>query len=76
MFTACAMLKDNQPDEVARKLRIFWNQKQFFDIIRKMTLERIADCLRQLAEIDYQVKTGRATAQTAIESMIVELARK
>lgn len=73
MFTACAMLKKDRPDEVARKLRI-WNQKQFFDVIKKMTLERIGDCLRQLAEIDYQVKTGRATAQTAIESMIVELA--
>ncbi len=39
-----------------------------------MTLKRIGDCLRKLAEIDYQIKTGKATAQTAIESMIVELA--
>jgi DNA polymerase-3 subunit delta len=76
MFTACTMLKDSRPDEVARKLRISWNQKQFFDVIKKMTLKRIADCLRQLAEIDYQIKTGKATAQTAIESMIVELAGK
>lgn len=75
MFTAYTMLKDSRPDEVARKLRV-WNQKQFFDVIRKMTLKRIGDCLRQLAEIDYQIKTGRATAQTAIESMIVELAGK
>ncbi|MDD5011050.1 MAG: DNA polymerase III subunit delta [Phycisphaerae bacterium] len=76
MFTASAMLKKNNPDEVARKLRIFWNQKQFFDVVKKMTLKRIGDCLRRLAEIDYQTKTGGATAQTAIESMIVELAAK
>jgi len=74
MFTASTMLKSSGPDEVARKLRIFWNQKQFFDVIKKMTLKRIGDCLRKLAEIDYQIKTGKATAQTAIESMIVELA--
>jgi DNA polymerase-3 subunit delta len=73
MFTACTMLKSSGPDDVARRLRI-WNQNQFFDVIKKMTLKRIADCLRQLAEIDYQVKTGKATAQTAIESMIVQFA--
>lgn len=74
MFTAQVMLKKNRPDEVAKKLRIFWNQRQFFDVIKKMTLKRIGDCLRRLAAIDYQIKTGQATAQTAIESMIVELA--
>ncbi|PKL44536.1 MAG: DNA polymerase III subunit delta [Planctomycetes bacterium HGW-Planctomycetes-1] len=74
MFTASVMLKKSRPDEVAKKLRIFWNQKQFFDVVKKMTLKRIGDCLRRLAEIDYQIKTGQATAQTAIESMIVELA--
>jgi DNA polymerase III delta subunit len=38
-----------------------------------MTLERLGDCLRQLAEIDYGIKTGQMTAQTAIEAMIVSL---
>jgi DNA polymerase-3 subunit delta len=73
MFSAAAMLKDGQGAEtIARKLRI-WNSDGFFGTLRKMPLERIGDCLRRLAEIDYDVKTGRATAETAIEIMIVNL---
>jgi DNA polymerase-3 subunit delta len=76
MFSAAAMLqKGDSPDGVARKLRI-WNQSEFFGVLKKIGLKRIGDCLRQLAEFDYQIKTGRATAQTAIESMIVQFAEK
>ncbi len=76
MFTVSVMLQNGErPDGIARKLRI-WNQEQFFGVLKKMTLKKIGDLLRQLAEIDYQIKTGRATAQTMIESMIVNLAGK
>ncbi|OQA02720.1 MAG: DNA polymerase III subunit delta [Planctomycetes bacterium ADurb.Bin401] len=74
MFNAAALLaKGERPDMVARKLRI-WNQQEFFGIIKKTGLKKIGDCLRQLAEFDYQIKTGKATAQTAIESMIIQFA--
>jgi DNA polymerase-3 subunit delta len=74
MFTGAALLqKGERPDMIARKLRI-WNQQEFFGLIKKTGLKRIGDCLRQLAEFDYQIKTGKATAQTAIESMIVQFA--
>ncbi|MEN6383938.1 MAG: DNA polymerase III subunit delta [Phycisphaerales bacterium] len=74
MFSAAALLqKGERMDMVARKLRIF-NQQEFFGIIKKTGLKKIGECLRQLAEFDYQIKTGKATAQTAIESMIVQFA--
>jgi DNA polymerase-3 subunit delta len=76
MFSASAMLKEGQSQEaVAKKLRI-WNNREFFAALKKMPLEKIGGCLRRLAEIDYEIKTGRATAQVAIESMILELAEK
>jgi DNA polymerase-3 subunit delta len=76
MFSAAALLqKGERPDMVARKLRI-WNQQEFFNVIKKTGLKKIGDCLRQFAEFDYQIKTGKATAQTAIESMIVQFAMK
>jgi DNA polymerase-3 subunit delta len=76
MFSAAAMLqKGDSPDGVARKLRI-WDQREFFTVLKKTGLKRIGDCLRQLAEFDYQIKTGRATAQTAIESMVVQFSHE
>ena len=72
MFSASVMLKDGQSqDTVAKKLRI-WNDRNFFSTLKKMPLEKIGGCLRHLAEIDYQIKTGRATAQTAIETMVMQ----
>jgi DNA polymerase-3 subunit delta len=74
MFSASAMLqKGDSPEVVSKKLRI-WNRDEFFGTLKKMTLEQTGNCLRQLTEIDYDIKTGRATAQTAIEAMIVSLA--
>jgi len=74
MFSAAAMLAEGQPPQmIARKLRI-WNSDEFFRTLKKMPLERIGGCLKQLAEIDYDIKTGRATAETAIEAMVVQLA--
>jgi DNA polymerase-3 subunit delta len=76
MFSASAMLKNgSSQDETARKLRI-WNSGVFFGALKKMPIEKIGRCLRHLAEIDYQMKTGRATAQTAIETMVIQLAGK
>ncbi|MHB0947378.1 MAG: DNA polymerase III subunit delta [Sedimentisphaerales bacterium] len=76
MFSASAMLKNgSSQDETARKLRI-WNSGVFFSALKKMPIEKIGRCLRHLAEIDYQMKTGRATAQTPIETMVIQLAGK
>ncbi len=76
MFNASAMLaKGLSPEAVSKKLRI-WNGSEFFGALEKMPLVKIGDCLARLAEIDYQIKTGRATAQTAIEAMVVQLAEK
>ncbi|MCE5341238.1 MAG: DNA polymerase III subunit delta [Planctomycetaceae bacterium] len=74
MFSAAALIaKGERPDMVAKKLRI-WNQQEFFATLKKTGLKKIGDCLRQLAQFDYEIKTGKASAQTAIESMIVQFA--
>jgi DNA polymerase-3 subunit delta len=74
MFSASAMLQKGLSQEiVSKKLRI-WNGDEFFGTLKNITLERVGDCLKQLTEIDCDIKTGRATAQTAIETMIVSLA--
>ncbi|MGA2915095.1 MAG: DNA polymerase III subunit delta [Sedimentisphaerales bacterium] len=76
MFSAAAMLKNGQPAQtIARNLRI-WNSDEFFKMLKRMPLEKIGDCLKRLCEIDYDIKTGRATAETAIETMIVQLAQR
>ena len=73
MFSASAMLqKGLSPEIVSKKLRI-WNGDEFFGTLENMTLKQVGDCLKQLTEIDYGIKTGKATAQTAIEAMIVSL---
>jgi DNA polymerase III subunit delta len=73
MFSASAMLAEGQATEmVAKKLRV-WNRDEFFGTLKKMPLEKIGGCLKRLAEIDYDIKTGRATAETAIETMVVQL---
>ncbi len=73
MFSASAMLaKGQSPEVIAKKFRI-WNSDEFFRTLKKMPLEKIGGCLKQLAEIDYDIKTGRATAETAIEAMVVQL---
>ncbi len=75
MFSAAAMLAEGQrPDFVARKLNIKWKQQEYFNLVKKTGMKRIGDCLRQLAEFDYQIKTGKTSAQTAIESMILQFA--
>ncbi len=76
MFNAAAMLKDGQSDwTIARNLRI-WNSEEFFKTLKKMPIEKLGGCLKRLAEIDYDIKTGRARAETAIETMIVEISEK
>ncbi len=76
MFSAAAMLqKGERPDMIAKKLRI-WNQQEFFGTLKKTGLKKLGECLRQLAQFDYEIKTGKASAQTAIESMIIQFAGK
>jgi DNA polymerase III delta subunit len=62
-------------DVVAKKFNI-WNGNEFFGALKKIPLEKIGSSLSHLAEIDYEAKTGRTTVQTAMETLVVQLAGK
>lgn len=75
MFSAKALLSKGVPQQqVAKQLNIWGRQDGFFNQLRKMTLEQIADYLKELADIDYRIKTGQATSRTAMESLVVRAA--
>ncbi|MCK4913922.1 MAG: DNA polymerase III subunit delta [Planctomycetes bacterium] len=77
MFNAKVMLeKGSTTYETANKLRIFGNKDAFFVQLRKINLKQIAANLQRLAQIDYEIKTGRTKANVAIEQMVVSMAGK
>jgi len=74
LFEAKALLEQGiRPMDVISRLRI-WNKKDdFLAQLRKVTLDQIGDYLAQLGEIDHALKTGRATAEVAVEQFLLEL---
>ena len=75
MFNAKVLLeKGLGPAAVASKLRIWGNKNAFFAQLRKMGLKQIGSTLERLAEIDYEIKTGRTKARVAIERLVLKLA--
>jgi len=74
MFNAKVMLeKGIWPGEVAKRLRIWANNDSFFSQVRKMSLKQIGSILQRLATIDFQIKTGQAKAEVAIEQLVLDL---
>lgn len=76
MFRGAAMLKKGKsPNQIASELRL-WRGKEenFFKQVRSMGIEKIGSALAELARIDYEIKTGQATVQVAIEKLIFKLA--
>ncbi|OHB60015.1 MAG: DNA polymerase III subunit delta [Planctomycetes bacterium RBG_13_46_10] len=74
MFGAKAMLeKGVKPGDVAKKLRIWSNQEGFFSQLRNISLKQIGSVLRQLADIDFKIKTGQTRAEVAIEQLVLSL---
>jgi DNA polymerase-3 subunit delta len=74
MFNAKVLLEQGvRPAEIAAKLRIWSSRDSFFLQLRKMSLQQIGSNLQQLAEMDYEIKTGRTKAAIAIEQFILKL---
>lgn len=74
MFRAKALLDEGaRPAEVAGKLRIWGDRESFFAQLKKMTLKQIGDNIKHLAETDFQIKTGQAKPQVAIEQLVLKL---
>jgi len=75
MFNAKVMLeKGVNAEQVAKRLRIWWNKDRFFAQIRSTSLPQIGVFLEELANIDYAVKTGQTQAPVAIEQLVLRLA--
>ncbi len=74
MFNAKAMLQRGSPSSVVeKKLNIWSNKDAFFNQLRKISLSQIGQYLQQLAQTDYQIKTGRTKAQVAVEQLVLKL---
>lgn len=73
MFNAKVLLgKGIRQEQVARQLGIWYNKDAFFGQLRKMTLEKTGRILQELGQIDYSIKTGRATAEGAMEQLVLK----
>ena len=74
MFNAKVLLqKGLSENEIANKLRIWGNKNALFTQLRQMSLKHIGDNLQRLAEIDFEIKTGRTKAEVAIEQLVLGL---
>ncbi len=74
MFNAKAMLQRGSPSSVVeKKLNIWSNKDAFFNQLRKISLSQIGQYLQQLAQTDYEIKTGRTKAQVAVEQLVLKL---
>lgn len=77
MFNAKVLLdKGFNTDQIAKRLWIRSNKDALFTQLRQMSLEQIGDNLQRLAEIDFEIKTGRAKADVAIEQLVLGLGTK
>ena len=74
LFEAKVLLAKNvQPGEIIKRLRIWSNKDGFISQVRRMSLEQIGSILKQLAEIDFKIKTGQTKAEVAIEQLVLSL---
>ena len=75
MFAAKVLLEKNtKPDIIAKRLGIWANKDAFFAQLRKTSLKKIGSTIQQLAETDYDIKTGRSNPQVAVEKLVIKLA--
>jgi len=74
LFSAKALLeKGVGRGAIEKKLRIWGNKDGFFAQLRQMSLKQIGTSLQHLAEIDYEIKTGRTKAPVAMEQLVLKL---
>jgi DNA polymerase-3 subunit delta len=77
MFNAAKLLRDGMPeDQISAQLRVWYDKKDFYRQVRTLGLEKIGRVLSELAQIDYETKTGQATSEVAIEKLVFRLAGK
>ncbi len=75
MFAAKVMLQKGRPEpEIKKALQIWHEPDAFFSQLAKVTLAEIGQLIQRLAQADYQIKTGRTTARSAAEQLVMSLA--
>lgn len=75
MFNAKVLLnKGLRTDIIAKKCQIWSHQDRLFGQLRKMSLKQIGQYLQQLAQTDYDIKSGRTKTATAMEQFVLQLA--
>ena len=75
MLNAKVLLEKGMDNyQVSGKLRIWGNKEAFFSQLKKLSLERIAGFLSELARIDYAIKTGQKTPESALEILVMKMA--
>lgn len=75
MFNAKVLLDKGIPrGAMIKRLQIWGNQDGFFAQVHQMSLKQIGENLKHLAEIDYEIKTGRTKAPVAMEQLVLKLA--
>ena len=74
MFKAKVLLEQGTPRrQIETTLRIWGDTDGLFAQLRRLSLKQIGHYLRQLAETDYAIKTGRANAKVAMEQLVLRL---
>lgn len=77
MFNAKAMLeKGTRTAEVARKCNIWSQQNKFFAQLRRISLKQIGGHIKQLAETDYAIKSGKTKPHIAMEQFVLKLSTR
>ena len=72
LFNARVMMnRGHSPDQISKALRLWGRQDAFFAQVRGVSLERIGALLCELAEIDFQSKTGQGRIPVAIEQLVM-----
>ena len=74
LFNAKALLAGGRGiPEVCKELRLWGKTDAFFAQVRRLGLEQLGRMLARLAQIDYEIKTGRTRAPVAIERLVLEM---
>ena len=74
MFNAKVLLEKRTPRrQIESTLRIWGDTDGLFAQLRRLSLKQIGHYLRQLAETDYAIKTGRANAKVVMEQLVLRL---
>jgi DNA polymerase III subunit delta len=74
MFRAKALLEKGVAlGDIEKKLNIWSNKEQFFAQLRRMSLKQLGFILKRLAEIDFEIKTGRSKVAVAMERFVLDL---